>query len=381
MRSPLLLLLLLLLWESLAAAPSNPPGIAANKELQFSMDLVQSWPGPVAMIQFVNRSKRVLEVNLPAGCPFAPSTGSGPVLFLTHPLAVRLKPGAKDVSPVGLITYDRGVPLASAYQFSDDFSLGPAVRVVHQGHALESVGALKTPVPDQGDLVSQYALLSMVRGSKELPPDLESAAVNDLLYGMRKTSIAYQGDPSATEASARALLPLFREDVRKTLEEGATLLTYAGDVPEEYSRLTQQGLQLQDAGRFQDAEACFTRALQLGPRSPNGYHNRGRARAAQGNANGAMLDYTLALRSRPDFYYSYHARGLLLDSLGRNQEALADYNRCLRIKPYYVRALIARGACKQRLGDLPGALQDTEKALQLEPGNESARHNLNLFRR
>lgn len=67
MRSPLLLVLLLLLWESLAAAPSNPPGIAANKELQFSMDLVPSWPGPVAMTQFVNRSKRILEVNLPAG--------------------------------------------------------------------------------------------------------------------------------------------------------------------------------------------------------------------------------------------------------------------------------------------------------------------------
>jgi tetratricopeptide (TPR) repeat protein len=52
-----------------------------------------------------------------------------------------------------------------------------------------------------------------------------------------------------------------------------------------------------------------TEAIRLKPDYANAYNNRGNARAAKGDHDGALKDYAEAIRLKPDFAEAYNNRG------------------------------------------------------------------------
>ena len=63
------------------------------------------------------------------------------------------------------------------------------------------------------------------------------------------------------------------------------------------------------------------------------YNNRGLARQAKGDLDGALDDYNEAIRLKPDEADVYYNRGITRKAKGDMDGALDDYNEAIRLKP------------------------------------------------
>ncbi len=59
---------------------------------------------------------------------------------------------------------------------------------------------------------------------------------------------------------------------------------------------------------------CYTEAIRLKPNFAEAYTNRGNARRAKVDLDGALTDYAEAIRLEPDFAKPYHNRAMVLRS-------------------------------------------------------------------
>ena len=113
-----------------------------------------------------------------------------------------------------------------------------------------------------------------------------------------------------------------------------------------------------DALREYDrAISDFTRAIELEPRNPFAYKNRGVARNLRGDVEGAIEDYTQAIDLNPRYAVAYTNRGVIRASQGNFRAAIADYEKALRVAPKnwsyrkMVEKNLARARKKQAAGD------------------------------
>jgi tetratricopeptide (TPR) repeat protein len=130
--------------------------------------------------------------------------------------------------------------------------------------------------------------------------------------------------------------------------------------------------------RFEDAEADFRKALELG--LEEGLHyvllmNRGVMRFQRGRRDAAAEDFAVAIDRDPGRYYAYASLAQALLRLGRRDEAIARLDEAIAREPNL--AALYRGRALARLdgdsGDLPpaeieAALRDLETSAGLEPG-------------
>src|SRR2546428_4128371 len=101
------------------------------------------------------------------------------------------------------------------------------------------------------------------------------------------------------------------------------------------------------------------------------YNNRGNARKAKGDIEGAIADYNQALETNPRYTEAYYNRGIALQSKGDLGGAIRDYSTALELAPSFTDAYINRGQAKQAKDDLEGALADYNAALQLKSDDAS----------
>lgn len=125
-------------------------------------------------------------------------------------------------------------------------------------------------------------------------------------------------------------------------------------------------------GRWEDAEAAFSRWIALHPQDPLGYVGRGDTLARSVNdaekLQRALADFDRALQLAPDqpalFFLK---RGQVLSNLDRDREAVGDFNRALAQTPDDPLALSMRARNLWALGDLLPALADLDRAIELSP--------------
>src|ERR1017187_3054635 len=109
----------------------------------------------------------------------------------------------------------------------------------------------------------------------------------------------------------------------------------------------------------------YTEAIRLKPDYADAYNNRGNARQAKGDVEGALQDYTEALRLKPDYAKAYHSRGAARHVKGDLEGALLDYTEAIRLKPDYALAYHNRSLTRRAKGDVEGAQQDDNEAARL----------------
>ncbi len=97
------------------------------------------------------------------------------------------------------------------------------------------------------------------------------------------------------------------------------------------------------------------------------YLNLGNAKYANGDFDGAMVDYNNAVASDPNFAAAYNNRGNTKSAKGDYDGAMADYDQALALDPKYAVAYNNRGNAKRVKGDLDGAIADCSSALALDP--------------
>jgi tetratricopeptide (TPR) repeat protein len=104
------------------------------------------------------------------------------------------------------------------------------------------------------------------------------------------------------------------------------------------------------------------------------YTDRGNARLAVDDFDGAIANYSQALALSPTdglvklkLVFAYDRRGEAMQSLGKFDGAITDFTHHIELLPKLVTGYNHRAAAKQAKGDLDGAIADWSKAIEMDP--------------
>lgn len=137
---------------------------------------------------------------------------------------------------------------------------------------------------------------------------------------------APHADDRRFERAATAMQQGPQQDALELLDD------LAADYPTLSGPWVNLGILHAAAGRDEDAEAAFRRAIEVSPRHPVAHAELGIVLRRQGRFVEADEAYRQALALDPDYALAWRNRGVLLDLyLGRPAEALACYERYLEL--------------------------------------------------
>ena len=139
--------------------------------------------------------------------------------------------------------------------------------------------------------------------------------------------------------------------------------------------------------------------MNLNPKYAAGYLNRGVAKAAKRDYEGAIQDYSEAIKLKEAFADAYNKRGNAKKALGGDgnidyaqayyywgkeasnngnyQLAIKNFDKSIELNPDSA-AYYARGNVKQKNGDYRGAIQDYKAAINRKSDYAEAYHELGL---
>jgi lipoprotein NlpI len=137
----------------------------------------------------------------------------------------------------------------------------------------------------------------------------------------------------------------------------------------------RQGMEYFKAGLFGQATLSFSAHLRRNPTDADAFAQRGIARRAYGDIEGAFADFDCALGLEPGFVDVYVQRGLLRRAKGDAKGAIEDFGKAIEFDEQNALAYYYRANLLTDTGDLEGAIADYTSALQFEPAN--ALHHFN----
>lgn len=131
-----------------------------------------------------------------------------------------------------------------------------------------------------------------------------------------------------------------------------------------------------------------TQALKNNPKDVIAYEQRGQARLALKDVEGALEDANQLLKLNPNAFSGYNLRGAILSQKGDikgakaawargtqllQNQMLQDANQAIVKDPQNISAYLKRAEAKTFLKDYKGAVKDCTQALKLDPKNIDAR--------
>ena len=122
------------------------------------------------------------------------------------------------------------------------------------------------------------------------------------------------------------------------------------------------------AGRLDEAVACYHQVLLLKPDLAAAHNNLGNALCEQGNPEKAELSYRRALVLQPNLASAHNNLGTLLYERDKLDEAEACYRQALALEPDYAAAHDNIGAALWEQGKLQEAEASIRRAVALAPG-------------
>ena len=135
-----------------------------------------------------------------------------------------------------------------------------------------------------------------------------------------------------------------------------------------------RGYSFQMQKEYAKAISDYTAALELDPRFPGAYLNRGNVHHQKGAYQEALADLSKAVSLEPS-KNALMNRGNVLSALKRDDEALADYQAAIVLDPQDWNAWRLRGVAHGKKGNLELALADLNKAISIESGNADLYNN------
>ena len=120
-------------------------------------------------------------------------------------------------------------------------------------------------------------------------------------------------------------------------------------------------------GDLEGARADFERAVELEPQLSGAWSNLGLVRQQQGDLEGALSAYARALELSPQEGALHHNRASLLWTRGDVAAASSAYARAVELSPREARFRASYAAALETQGQLDDALRELDVALQLDP--------------
>jgi tetratricopeptide (TPR) repeat protein len=136
------------------------------------------------------------------------------------------------------------------------------------------------------------------------------------------------------------------------------------------------GIDLQAAGRLDEAAAQFRLAIEANPEYKDALNSLGAIVAYKGNKVEAIALHRRAVAADPNYANAHINLGHELLETGQTQEAFVELSQAVRLEPDSARAHAYMGAVLMVREDFEAARQHLQYSLRLTPENADAQSNL-----
>jgi tetratricopeptide (TPR) repeat protein len=120
-------------------------------------------------------------------------------------------------------------------------------------------------------------------------------------------------------------------------------------------------------GRYEEAVADYSRAIELDPRHARDLSNRGKLYRDLGQLDKSLDDVSRAIELDPKYVRAWINRALIYLDLGQRDKAVADLSRAIEVDPKYAVAWYNRGSAYFQLGQAEKAVANFSRAIELDP--------------
>jgi tetratricopeptide (TPR) repeat protein len=155
------------------------------------------------------------------------------------------------------------------------------------------------------------------------------------------------------------------------LHRGQEALTDCGKAlelePKDPWAWTNRGDVYIDLGQPAQAVADYSKAIELNPKDANAWYSRGLAYWNLRQLDKALADYCKAIEVDPKHPLAWNNRGLVDMDLGHLDKALVDYSKAIEVDPKNIKPWYNRGLAYLKLRQQGKALADFSKAIELDP--------------
>ncbi len=217
------------------------------------------------------------------------------------------------------------------------------------------------------------------------PHDIERYAL-DIYRRQMKKPVPATGHPLtavikrclAPETSKRfASFAQLRNELEPILYRRAGLTVKPPPVGErDLMFWNNKGFSLNTLGRYDEAIACFSKALEIQPSFAMAHLNLGLALKGKGDLDGAIAEFRTALRLQPSFPTAHTNLGGMLQEKGALEEAEAEFRTALQLQPDSPNAHDGLANTLHAKGDLEAAIAEYRWAVSLRPDFTMFRTNL-----
>lgn len=142
---------------------------------------------------------------------------------------------------------------------------------------------------------------------------------------------------------------------------------------------THRGLAYSLKGRYDQAIADYSKAIELKPDYAEAYNLRASAYGKNGLLDQAIADETQAIALKPGFAPFYYNRGLAYRFKGLYDQAIADYGKAIAFRPDYAEAYNNRAWAYHEKGEDGKGLPDAENAVALMPNAHSIETRAEIY--
>ena len=139
--------------------------------------------------------------------------------------------------------------------------------------------------------------------------------------------------------------------------------------------LSIQGLQLQEAGKTEEAVTIFQKVLTLDPLNYIALYSMGVVESRGGNPDAALSYLNKAVEVAPGHAQAHYAIATALQGKGLFEEALAAFDKAIEVDPAYLETYNNKTTLLHAMGRQKDALLTAEAALQISPNDERSLHN------
>ena len=167
---------------------------------------------------------------------------------------------------------------------------------------------------------------------------------------------------------------------RRRPNEALGFLSKAMEVNCSADAMSNLGLALHAAGRFEEAAANHRNALMLAPGHPEILYNLGNACSELGRIDEALANYDEVLAKNPGHAGTLVNRGNAYLRLNRPVEAISSFDKALATMPGHPQILTNRGHALRRLDRPVEALADFNAALAKAPDFPEAHFEAGMTR-
>lgn len=141
--------------------------------------------------------------------------------------------------------------------------------------------------------------------------------------------------------------------------------------------LLEEGKTHHQAGRTQDAERAYRRALELAPEHADTLHLLGLLLYRQARYDEAIGSITMAIAQTPSPVYWFNL-GVVAQKAGRTDDAVHAYRKAIQLHPRYLDAHINLGNALKEQGALATSINAYRQALVLNPSHADIHNNLGV---